>query len=242
MPQAICEHFILVDEFNVGSKKAFGVAKMFSKLFDCISEKPDFDMLYEPYAQYIDEVCRQWWQHPKSRIHINFFHNGVFSEIMHICQAKAEAEAKELAQKMGDHLSSLNSASADSSSKSSSNPNHTCGTQSNYYNCNSSTSNSSLSSLSSSFCTPNYSPRGQKVFMNPNICCICGSSDCWYRHYKEAQDNYTKKDGNGWKDRQGCLICISWNRVDGCNCNNCKFLHICSHCGSNTHTAQKYRH
>ncbi|KIK63363.1 hypothetical protein GYMLUDRAFT_57587 [Collybiopsis luxurians FD-317 M1] len=96
----ICDHFIPVDEFDVGSKQAFGVAEMFSKLFDRISEKPDFDTLYEPYAQYIDEAYRQWWQHPESKICIDFFHNGVFSEIMHIHQAKAEAKAKKMAQKM----------------------------------------------------------------------------------------------------------------------------------------------
>ncbi|TFK53720.1 peptidyl-tRNA hydrolase [Heliocybe sulcata] len=74
---------------------------------------------------------------------------------------------------------------------------------------------------------------------DPGRCTYCGSHKHSHRQHSGTRGMYLRKDKHGWRSAEGKIVCIKYNKKQGCQIEDtCPFLHVCSLCGGEGHTAQ----
>lgn len=187
-PRCIREHFIPTSgQMTTGSPLAHALADMFQAMFLMVQMRPDFEVCFEVYKEYVDRVLRQWHSFPERPMRIDIFHEGMYQLVFNTYQAKSFS------------LNTSTSSSTSSSSKSSS----------------SSTSKTSKRGFRDNDDSRGGS-RSSSRSTNRNVCYLCLSPDHHWTAHKAKKGDHLRKVDKRFVDSEGRPYCLAYNGVSGC--------------------------
>lgn len=211
LPRCIRTHFIPGGIGQVGCELSHSLADMFQGLFLMIQMRPDFEVSFEVYKEYVDRVLRQWHSYPETNTRVDLFHEGLFQMVFNMYQAR-----------------SLSSSSSSSTSSSSSKPISSSGS--------SKQSKRSFRDGDDSKPGSRGSSRTPK-----NVCYVCLSSDHHWSAHKAKKTDHLKRIDKRFVDPEGHAYCLGFNGVSGCrHGSECNYEHKCGACGSSEHGSQEH--
>jgi hypothetical protein len=225
MPRLLWEELIVDGEHYTRSPIALDIANMFKMLFTSIVEHPDYFQAFEAYKEYAHRAYKQWHTYSDDPIHIGYFHEGAFAQILNERNNRATAALNYAASHQPNHTSHYTTATSSSSRTK---------------------RNDKVETFRTRSAPPGQNSRHRtKTPTEENLVCyICGGRHAWRDHDEKASDTqklsaHLTRKGKSWFDPSGRITCISYNGT-GCKQAKCNFKHECGRCGSAEHNTQNH--
>ncbi|KAF9072409.1 hypothetical protein BDP27DRAFT_1360993 [Rhodocollybia butyracea] len=231
MPRLLREELIVDGDHYPRAPIALDIANMFEMLFTSMVERPDYFQAFEAYKEYAHRAYKQWHTYPDDPIHIGYFHEGAFAQILNERNNRATAALNHAASQHSNQSNSQQSYQSNSQSSSSSK---------------STRRGEKTDSFRTRSAPPTQGSRRKSDSSSEEnmVCYLCGGRHGWREHDEKASDGQKSttqliRKGNSWFDSTGRIPCISYNGT-GCRHNKCNFKHACGRCGSTDHNSQNH--